>query len=148
MLNETAPDFALEATNGEQVKLSSLKGAFVVLVFYPANDTPTCNAQLAEMSLSAQELLARNALVFGVNTASASRSGDYCLRKRLSFPILSDPGGAVARQYKAFTGWIGLNRRTVVVVSPEGSICFYEKGKPPASKILAVIDNLRAPAEA
>lgn len=144
MLNEQAPEFILQATSGEQVKLVDLQGSFVVLIFYPANDTPTCNSQLAEMSVSTQDLLQRNSLVFGVNTASLAKSGEYCARKRLSFPILADPGGAVAKQYKAFTSWIGMNRRTVVVVGPDGRICFYERGKPPAEKVLKAIDEVHA----
>ena len=146
MLNQPAPTFSLEATSGEQIKLENLQGSFVVLIFYPANDTPTCNAQLEEMSMTSQELLTRNTLIFGVNTAPLAKSSDYCLRKRLSFPILNDQGGHVAKLYKASWPWIGLNKRTVVVVGPSGQICFYERGKPPAQKILDCIDQLRAAA--
>ncbi|MBN8660366.1 MAG: redoxin domain-containing protein [Candidatus Obscuribacter phosphatis] len=140
MLNETAPPFTLDATSGEKVVLSQLLGSFVVLIFYPANDTPTCNSQLAEMSMNTPEFLKLGAFVYGVNTASIAKSGEYCTRKRLNFPILHDNGGTVAKQYKAFTSWIGLNRRTVVVVDPQGRICFYEKGKPSAEKIIKCIE--------
>lgn len=143
MHNKPAPDFALDATSGEQIKLKDLLGSFVVLIFYPANDTPVCNSQLSEMSLNTQDLLARNSLVFGVNTAPLAKSGDYCTRRRLSFPILSDPGGQVAKQYKSFTSWIGLNRRTVVIVDPKGNICFFERGNPKPEKILEKIDQVR-----
>lgn len=86
MLNTLAPDFELEASTGHKVTLADLRGAYVVLIFYPANDTPTCNSQLDEMSISAEKLYEYNARVFGVNTASAVKAKEFCTRRRLEFP--------------------------------------------------------------
>ncbi len=144
MLGKKAPDFSLESSNGLSVSLDQLRGSFVVLIFYPANDTPTCDRQLAEANLNLQEFLQSNARVFGVNTASTAKQKEYCQRKRLEFPILSDPGGRVARQFKAHTWWLPLNRRTVVVVNPQGNICFYKRGFPTAEEILSAIKNAAA----
>lgn len=141
MLDQKAPEFSLEASTGHAITLQDLRGSFVVLIFYPANDTPTCNTQLDEMSINQQEFLDRNARVFGVNTANASKHAEYCTRKRLEFPILSDPKGETAKRYKAFWGWLNVNKRTVAVIDPEGVICFYERGKPDPSKVVKSIDE-------
>src|SRR5262245_11542134 len=118
MLNQEAPDFSLESTTGGQVHLKDLRGSYVVLVFYPWNDTPVCNKQLDTMSLNAEELFAHNARVFGVNTAPATKSKEFCLRKKLEFPILSDPGGETAKKYGAYMMWLPWNKRTVLAIDP------------------------------
>lgn len=146
MLNQPAPDFALDATTGQKVHLQDLKGSFVVLIFYPMNDTPTCNKQLAEMSVNLEDFLAVNARVFGVNTAKVEKQVEYCTRKRLEFPILSDPGGQVAKKYKAFMPLFPVNKRTVVVIDPAGKIIFFERGVPNPDKVLKAIRADSAPA--
>src|SRR5438094_692260 len=116
MLNTKAPDFSLEASTGQWVNLNELAGSFVVLIFYPLNDSPTCNRQLKDAELSLQDFLLVNARVFGVNTEPVEKQRAYCTRKRLQFPILSDPGGKLAKKYKAHMLWLPFNLRTVVVV--------------------------------
>jgi len=139
-----APDFSLEASTATKITLCDLRGSFVVLIFYPANDTPVCNRQLEEMSLSASELLQYNARIFGVNTANQGKAREYCSRKKLDFPILSDPGGTTAKKYQSFWSWIGTNKRTVVVINPEGKICFYQRGTPTPEQIVESIQADRA----
>ncbi len=143
MLNEKAPEFSMEATTGQNITLSSLAGSYVVLVFYPANDSPGCNKQLSEFSLNTSSLLETDARVFGVNTAPANKSRTYCTRQRLEFPILSDPGGATAKKYKAFLGWIPFIKRTVVVIDPSGNICFYERGAPAPENVINCIKQAK-----
>ncbi|HEY9714985.1 MAG TPA: peroxiredoxin, partial [Chroococcales cyanobacterium] len=134
-----APDFSLQASTGQSITLSSLKGSYVVLIFYPANDTPTCNSQLDDMSLNLNRFLEHNARVFGINTASAEKHREYCSRRRLEFPILSDPGGKTAKSYKSWWQWFACNQRTVVVIDPQGKICLFERGKPEPDSILQAI---------
>lgn len=139
MLGKQAPDFSLESTTGQPIRLADLLGSFVVLIFYPANDTPTCNRQLDDLNENWDDFLHLNTRVFGINTAKIEKQKEYCLRRRLQFPILSDPGGVVARKYKAFLPLLPFNRRTVVAICPRGSILFYERGMPNPEKILQII---------
>jgi peroxiredoxin Q/BCP len=141
MLNTKAPDFSLEASNGQKVSLNELRGAFVVLIFYPMNDSPHCNKQLKDAELNIQEFLLANTRVFGINTAAAEKQREYCMRKRLSFPILSDPGGKTAKKYKAHMLWLPFNLRTVVVVGPNGDVCYWKRGLPSASEIIEAIKS-------
>ncbi len=147
MLNIPAPEFSLTASNGQQINLKDFFGSFVVLIFYPANDTPVCNRQLNEASLSMSDFLALGTRVFGVNTASVAKQKDYCTRKKLEYPILSDPGGKVAKAYKAHMVWLPFNNRTVVAIDPKGTICFYKRGAPPASEIIESVKQRKTALE-
>ena len=137
MLGSSAPDFSLLASNGNNIRLSSLRPHWVILVFYPINNSPTCNRQLDELSAGGDELFRRGARIFGVNTASVEKQKAYCEKRQLTFPILSDPGGQVARQFRCRFGFFSLNRRTVVVIDPEGKIVFYRRGAPSLSEVCA-----------
>ena len=143
MINEKAPQFELEASNGQKIKLIDLRGSFVVLIFYPMNDTPICNRQLNDMSINLEDFLTCNARVFGVNTASKERQREYCQRKRLEFPILSDAGANVARQYGTYNPWMPFwQHRTVVAIDPQGVICYYERGNPAPDVVLKTIKQV------
>lgn len=145
MLNEKAPDFELTASTGQKVKLSDCAGSFVVLVFYPANETPVCNSQLSEINVNLDAFLQKNARIFGVNTASAEKHKAYCERRRLQFPILSDPGKKVAKLYGADAWWLPfMPRRTVVAIDPQGTIIFYENAKSDPEKVLEAINQRAA----
>jgi peroxiredoxin Q/BCP len=105
------------------------------------NDTPICNRQLGEMSLRVEELLQWNARVFGVNTADPEKHKEYCVRKRLEFPILSDPGGVVAKKYSAWMRWLPIMKRTVVVIDPLGIVRFYKRGKPSPDEVRQLLES-------
>ena len=136
MLNQQAPHFSLESTIGQQIHLKDLLGGFVVLVFYPWNECPRCIKTLGNMSLNVQALFDHNVRVFGVNTGSAEKSAEFCMRRKLEFPILSDPGGVTAKKYGAFMKWLPFNKRVSVVIDPMGKICYYKHGTPAAEEIL------------
>lgn len=90
--------------------------------------------------------MAVNARVFGVNTASVEKQKEYCLRRRLEFPILSDPGGKVARLYGATLFGLPLISRTVAVIDPTGIFIFHKRSNspPPNSEMLEAIQNRMA----
>lgn len=136
---QKAPEFTLSASTGEEIRLADLRGKFVVLIFYPANDTPVCNKQLAEANLALEEFAAHDTLVFGVNPAPVAKAEAFCSRQGLKFPILSDPGGKVAKLYNAHYKWLPLNIRTVVIVNPQGDICYFQRGKPLPAKMIEAV---------
>lgn len=136
MLNTPAPLFTLYASTGREIRLADLKNAYVVLIFYPSNDSPTCNQQLSETNIALQEYISVPAQVFGVNTAPPEKHKAYCTRRNLEFPILSDPSGQVAKAYKAKFPLLPIIRRTVVAIDPDGIIFFYRRGFPPKDMVL------------
>ena len=73
---------------------------------------------------------------FGVNPAPVEKHAAYVDRLKLPFPLLSDPGGAIAKAYNA-SNFVGGVIRTVYLVGKDGQILFGQRGAPPAEISLA-----------
>ncbi|MBA3974686.1 MAG: hypothetical protein C0504_10790 [Candidatus Solibacter sp.] len=77
------------------------------------------------------------AIVYGVNPADQASHRTYAEKLKLSFPLIVDTGGRVARAFRS--GWSSVIRRTVYVVSPDGRIAYSKRGTPPVEQILDAI---------
>ncbi len=134
-----APDFALQSEKGDTVKLSDFRGKnFVVLVFYPGDETPGCTRQLCAMRDDYSKFQEKGAVVFGVNLADKDSHSRFIEKQHYQFPLLVDAGKKVAELYGADGTKI---QRTVYVVDKEGKIAFSQRGMPPDSEILAAMSG-------
>ncbi len=136
---DTAPDFALSGSNGKTVKLSDYRGKnHVVLIFYPADQTPGCTKQLCSARDDTKLYTDAGAVVFGVNPGSQESHERFIERHSLTTPLLVDSGMKVAQQYDATLGFgpLKIVNRTVVVIDPQGKIVFYQRGMPNTSQII------------
>jgi peroxiredoxin Q/BCP len=129
-----APDFSLPDQFGHEVKLSTLRGHNVVLVFYPGDDTPGCTKQLCQFRDQWSAVRAKGVEIFGVNPQSAVKHEKFREKFHFQFPLLVDAGQQVAKAYHA-NGLIV--KRTVYVVGPDGKIRFGKRGMPDPSEVLA-----------
>ncbi len=133
-----APEFALPDESGTVHRLSGLRGAPVLLVFYPGDDTYGCRRQLCEIRDSWQALEAAGVRVFAVNPQSAGSHQAFRDKYAFPFPILVDRNQEVARLYRA-AGWIV--KRTVVLVGADGVILFAERGAPSPGRVLDALSS-------
>ena len=133
-----APDFALPDDAGNEVRLSTLRGKSVVLVFYPGDNTAGCTWQLCQLRDSWEDARARGVEVFGVNPQSADSHAGFRRHHRLPFPLLVDAGRKVASLYNA-NGIIV--KRTVYLIGPDGAIRFARRGMPPPAEVLAAAEG-------
>jgi peroxiredoxin Q/BCP len=129
-----APDFALRDESGSVVKLSELRGKNVVLVFYPADETPVCRRQLCEFRDHWSAAQSRNTLVFGINSQGAASHARFRDNQKLPFPLLVDEGQKVGALYRT-KGLIV--KRTVYLIGPDGMIRYSRRGKPDPEEVLA-----------
>src|SRR5262245_57495876 len=97
-----APAFTLASTGGTKVRLSDLEGKWVVLYFYPKDDTPGCTREAHDFRDARRELEKRGAVVLGVSKDSLASHEKFCTKHGLDFPLLSDPEGAVLAKYGAW----------------------------------------------
>ena len=121
---QEAPDFALADQDGNEVRLSSLRGKRVVLYFYPRADTPGCTAQARAIRDRQGEFDAAGVVVLGVSPDPVKALRRFADKYALPFTLLSDEDHAVAEAYgtwvhKPARGYMkarmGIERSTFVI---------------------------------
>ena len=99
-IGDRAPDFALPGVDGETVRLADLlKQGPVVLTFYRGAWCPYCNTQLRDYQENLREITARGATLVAISPQAPDSSLAMQEENTLSFPVLSDAGGAVSDAY-------------------------------------------------
>jgi peroxiredoxin Q/BCP len=136
MLKEgsNAPDFDLPDQDARNHKLSSYKGKWVVLYFYPKDDTPGCTKEACNFRDSFEEMQKLGVQILGVSKDSIKSHKKFAEKYDLNFPILSDEDKDVIKKYgawglKKFMGreYEGIFRMTYLI-NPDGVIKkVYEK---------------------
>jgi len=130
---DPAPDFQLEADDGETVSLTSLKGKKVILYFYPRDNTPGCTAQACEFRDQLPVFTENNAVILGVSRDSLASHTRFRQKFDLNFPLLTDPEAEVHRAYGAWGEKTMYGRttegvlRTTVVIDEEGRIVSHKQ---------------------
>lgn len=137
---DPAPDFDLEDEKGQDVRLADFRGKSpVVLMFYPADNTPGCTRQLCAARDDYDRYQSAGIAVFGVNPGSPGTHKKFAERHGFRTPLLVDRGGVVSRAYGALypIPVATIVNRTVVGIDREGVVRFYARGMPSTSSILA-----------
>lgn len=123
-VGQPAPDFELSDQQGQIRRLSEWRGKWLVLYFYPKNDTPGCTTEACNFRDDWLQLQQLGAEVVGISVDTAASHAAFAQKYKLPFPLLADPKGEVAARYGALSDWlvIKLARRYTFIVSPEGRI--------------------------
>src|ERR1700753_428111 len=96
---DAAPDFKSRDADGNEVKLSDLRGQKVVLYFYPKDDTPGCTKEACAFRDSLPKFKPSRAAVFGVSILDEASKARFADKYDLNFPLLADADHAVAEKY-------------------------------------------------
>ena len=150
---QVAPEVALPDADGVVHRLAEQRGRWVVLYFYPKDDTPGCTTEACGFRDVATELSARGAVVWGVSPQGTASKAAFRTKYALAFPLLIDADHALA---EAYGSWVekqqygrtsmGVARRTFLI-DPDGRIArTWEKVSPDghADEVLAAIDASKA----
>jgi peroxiredoxin Q/BCP len=113
-VGDTAPDFELVGTDGP-FRLSEHRGARVVLLFYPGDETPVCTKQFCSYRDRADDMSALDAVVVGISGQDVESHREFTTNHGLTVPLLADPDKAVARQYGVTRPVLGTQRATFIV---------------------------------
>jgi peroxiredoxin Q/BCP len=150
---DKAPNFSLPDQNGEQVKLSDLKGETVVLYFYPRADTPGCTTQACGVRDRRADYKKAGARVIGISPDEVKAIDKFAGKYDLDFTLLADADHAVAEKYgtwveKSMYGkkYMGVQRATFIV-GPDGKIAkVFPKVSPKKHDdlVLKALDELAA----
>ncbi len=125
---QDAPDFTLPDQDGNELKLSDLRGETVVLYFYPRADTPGCTTQACGVRDRGGEYDAAGARVIGVSPDTVEAVKKFADKYELGFTLLADADHAVAEAYGAWgeksmygKKYMGVQRSTFLI-DAEGKI--------------------------
>ena len=121
-----APDFELPNQFGEPVRLSSLRGSPVVIVFYPFAFSTICTGELGAIRDGRDVFASAGAQVLAVSVDSKFALRAFAEAEGYPFPLLADfwPHGAVARRYGVFDEASGMARRGTFILDREGTLRF------------------------
>jgi peroxiredoxin Q/BCP len=127
-IGKVAPSFCLPDTEGARVCLDSFKGKWVVLYFYPRDNTPGCTLEAMQFNAALEKFADLGAQVIGVSTDSSESHQKFAEKHNLSVLLLSDTEHAVLKEYdswkpKTMFGkeFLGTQRDTFLI-NPEGKI--------------------------
>lgn len=149
-----APSFSLPSDGGQEVSLASLKGKWVVLYFYPKNNTPGCTREAIAFEKAAGALAKRGAVVLGVSRDSVTSHCGFKEKQKLRFPLLSDPDSKVHKLYGAYGDKMMYGKkitgalRTTALIGPDGKVVRLfgnVKVDGHADAVLAAIDEAKKP---
>jgi len=123
-IGQPAPEFELSDPQGRIHRLADYVGQWVVLFFYPLDDSPGCTTEACAFRDEYQLIHHQNAQVLGVSMNSSDSQKQFAEKFHLPFPLLSDPKGQVVARYGAMGGflWIRLPKRHTFLIDPEGKI--------------------------
>ena len=148
-----APEFTLSAKPDHKLSLSDLRGAPVILAFYPADWSPVCGDQMALYNQLLPEFQKAGARLVGISVDGVWCHEAFAQARPLHFPILADfePKGEVARRYGAYRAEGGFCERALFVIDAEGVIRWSYLSpmgvNPGADGIFDALDALAAPVQ-
>ena len=133
---DQAPDFSLENQNGELKTLSSYAGQYLVVYFYPKDNTPGCTTQGCAMRDDWSQLDGK-AHIFGVSIDSIKSHSKFIEKQQLPYALLSDESKEIVEAYgvwveKKMYGktYMGTERSTFVIDADGKIEAILEKVKP------------------
>lgn len=119
-----APDFALPDQAGRTVRLADFRGRWVVLYFYPKDDTPGCTEEACSFRDDQAALTLLGAQVVGVSLDDSASHAAFARKYSLPFPLLADTEAKVSASYGAVTNLVVAKfaRRYTFLIDPQGRI--------------------------
>ena len=123
-VGDKAPDFNLPDAKGDLHRLSNYSGKWLVLYFYPKDDTPGCTKEACHFRDDLAQLEKLGAKVVGISVDDSKAHGDFAKKYNLPFPLLSDKSGVVAESYGALTNLlvVKLAQRYTFLIDAQGNI--------------------------
>ena len=149
-VGEQAPEFELSDQEGQLHSLEDYRDQWVVLYFYPKDDTPGCTTEACEFRDNIFAFKDLNAQILGVSLDDVESHKSFAESYSLPFPLLADVEGAASTAYGVKTRRAGMQfaKRQTFIIGPDGTVAkHYEKVDPKvhSKEVLADLAELGAP---
>lgn len=121
-VGDKAPNFILNDQNNEAHQLSDYEGRWVILYFYPKDDTPGCTTQACDFRDAVKRIIASRSVVFGLSLDSVESHKRFSDKNNLPFSLLSDEEGVAAKSYDSLNNFMGYKsaKRNTFIIDPQG----------------------------
>jgi thioredoxin-dependent peroxiredoxin len=125
---ELAPNFKIPSSNNEEFELKNNKNKFLIIYFYPRDNTPGCTNEAKDFSKLYKEFKKLNCEIFGISKDSIESHKKFISKFKIPFQLLSDEKIVALKKYRAWgeksmygKKFMGI-KRTTVLISPKGKI--------------------------
>ena len=144
-VGDPAPAFALPDQDGETRRLADYRSQWLVLYFYPKDDTPGCTTEACSFRDNINRLISQDAAVLGVSMDSVESHAAFSREYELPFPLLADPEGEVVERYGALSDFMVVKfaKRQTFIIDPDGTIVKIYRKVDPDEHVKDVLDDLR-----
>jgi peroxiredoxin Q/BCP len=144
-VGKPAPDFNLPDQHGKQHTLQEYRGKWLVLYFYPKDDTPGCTQEACAFRDDLKQISELGAQVVGVSVDDTGSHAEFAKKYRLPFPLLADKSGETAERYGALLDlWlVRFARRYTFLIDPQGNISKVYLSVETSRHSKQIIDDLR-----
>ena len=141
-----APDFTLIDQNNKPQTLSKMRGQWVVMYFYPKDETPGCTTEACNFRDNILSLRVKKAAVWGISVDNSKSHAEFSENHNLPFTLLADPEGKVAKQYGSLLNMLifKIAKRHSFIIGPDGHIAKIYRNVNPKLHVAEVLKDLEA----
>ncbi len=143
---QPAPEFSLPDQHGKIHRLADYRGRWLVLYFYPKDDTPGCTKEACSFRDNISAISEQGAAVLGVSVDNSDSHAEFAQKYHLPFPLLADRDGKVAEKYGSLRNLfvIRLAKRHSFIIDPQGRIARIWREVNPATHVAEIVRELQA----
>ena len=143
-VGDKAPDFSLQDQNNITHTLSDYEGQWVILYFYPKDDTPGCTTQACDFRDAVKRIIVSKAVVFGLSLDSVTSHKLFAEKYNLPFSLLADEVGQVSELYDSLSKLLvyKVAKRNTFIIDPKGNIAKMYLSVDPKTHSMMVLNDL------
>jgi len=140
-----APEFSARSDDGRTMRLSELRGKWVILFFYPRAGSPGCSIEARRFEAKMEDFSALNAQLIGVSLDTEAKQAKFRDSCGLSYPLIPDGDRTLSKAYGVIGGLgglLGMAARETFLIAPDGSIARHWRTVNPANHAADVLKEL------
>lgn len=139
------PSFTIKNQSGKTITSKDLAGKYVLLYFYPKDETPGCTREAQELRDKAPDFKKENAVIYGVSTQDEKSHQAFIAKEKLNFDLLVDADGKLAKSCGISSiPVVGLHKRQSLLVGPDGRVVKFYDDVDPAKHADEVLKDIKA----